>query len=240
MEHTIIPSHKQTIEWCKLQHWYKDDDKQNKKRTYQITSLLKVCNDVIKFSLDNTKYRFNTINYSFKEYEPSKSLSDISFGLSLTKTMDTYCKINDNVDMFFNFSMCISKEQYVIEKLRDIFTLIRCQYEYLLQDYIANTGYNDYSEDEYSDIDDFTDNEDDVSNNAVKNNKNRNIIKHKLKPYLDRYFINIIDGNYAHKYKLSLIQLSELDKYKAIRKYVFIGDSYTFINDYYPNTIKNL
>jgi hypothetical protein len=55
------------------------------------------------------------------------------------------------------------------------------------------------------------------------------------------YFVNIIDGDESNKHMKKFIYLLNLEKYKNIRKYIFVGDMYLF-NEWFNdiNKIKEI
>jgi len=125
----ITPSNIQTKKWRKEQEWY-SNGKHNECEIFQRNLIQKITNkDVLK-----THLRFHTISNNLVEKKYPNRESD---GYEYTEDLDGYQLfegLNDNIkyQIYYNLKMICDAGGAQTRSLREIYTFIRCQLEYLL------------------------------------------------------------------------------------------------------------
>ena len=137
----ITPSKMQTKNWRKQQEWY-SNGKHNECEIYQRNLIKKITNqDVLK-----TNLRFHIISYDLIEKKyPNKEID----GFEYTEDLDGYQLFKDINDIpkyqiYYNLKMICEAGGAQTRSLREIYTFIRCQLEYLLKNKNNNMNTKTY------------------------------------------------------------------------------------------------
>ena len=127
----ITKSCNQTKEWRKKQEWY-NNGKSNECEKYQINLLEKI----IGQKLDKTNERIKIKSYVMSDKRNPMIYSD---GFEWTENFDGKIKRNDKI-IRFNLKMVCDNGGAQTRTLREVYHLIECQLEYILQ----NNSTNEY------------------------------------------------------------------------------------------------
>ena len=163
----ITSSAKQTKDWRKEQEWY-ITGKKNECEIYQRAKI----EEITSTSCIKTNKRFNYETLSFTDVRYPNKQED---GFEYTEDMDGYQALK-GCDIYYNLKMICNSGGAQTRSLREVYMLIRCQLDYMVE-------------------------------NDTK------II-----------FVNILDGNEAHKTKNKFEYLMKKPIYQTVKPNIFVGD----------------